>query len=178
MSLFDIVLLIIIGGFTMFGFWFGFFHTLGSLFGTVFGAFFASRFYEPMSHWLVGITGWNENTSRVVMFIIAFFVINRLIGFAFWIVDKFFSIITHLPFIKWINRLLGFILGLLEGMITIGLVVFFVERVPLSEGIMESLSHSVVAPIASDIASILWPLLPSALQMLQSTIDYVGNTVL
>lgn len=178
MSLFDIILLIILGGFTMFGFWFGFFHTLGSLIGTVFGAFFAARFYEPMANWLIHVTGWGENTSRVFMFIIAFFVINRLIGFAFWIVDRVFKIVTHLPFIKGINRFLGMILGFVEGLISIGLVVLFIERIPLSEHIMEMFATSLVAPIAGSVAAILWPLLPDALRMLQSTVDYVENIVL
>ena len=178
MGLFDVILLIIVGGFTMFGFWFGFFHTLGSLFGTVFGAFLASRFYEPMADWLIGITGWGENVSQVLMFVFAFFIINRLVGFGFWIVDRVFSVVTHLPFIKGINRFLGMILGFFEGLITIGFVIFFIERVPLSESIMETIARSVVAPIASSVASILWPLLPDALRMLQSTVDYVGNIVL
>jgi len=162
----------------MFGFWFGFFHTLGSLFGTVFGAFLASRIYEPLGSWLVGITGWEVNTSRVLMFIFAFFIINRLIGFGFWVVDRLFKVVTHLPFIKGINRFLGMILGFFEGIVTIGFMIFFIERVPLSEGIMEMIAHSTVAPIASGTASILWPLLPDALRMLQSTVDYVGNIVL
>ena len=66
MGLSDIILLIIIAGFAMFGFWFGLIHTLGSLLGTVFGAYLASRYYEPMADWLINITGWGENISKVV----------------------------------------------------------------------------------------------------------------
>lgn len=178
MDFFDIILLIAIGGFAMFGFWFGFFHTLGSLLGTILGTYLASRYYEPMADWLINITGWGENTSRVVMFIIAFFVINRLVGFVFWIIDKIFSIVTHLPFIKGLNRLLGLGLGFFEGIITIGLVVYFIERFPISDRIMGQIAGSVIAPICSGIAGILWPLLPDALRLLQSTVDYVENVVL
>ncbi len=178
MELLDIILLIIIGGFAMFGFWFGFIHTLGSLVGTVLGAYLGARYYEPMADWLVSVTGWGENISSVLMFIIAFFVINRLVGFAFWIVNRVFKVITRLPFIKGIDRFAGMMLGFVEGFITIGLIVFFIERVPLSEKIMTSLANSFVAPVASKMASILWPLLPDALQMLQSTVDYVENVVL
>ena len=119
-----------------------------------------------------------ENTARVVMFILAFIIIARLVGFAFWIVDKLLSIITRLPFISSINRILGLFLGLLEGVLTIGLLFYFVERFPVSEKLMALLAASQVAPYASKMANLLVPLLPDALQLLKSTVDYVQNKVL
>ncbi|KKQ28081.1 MAG: Colicin V production protein [Candidatus Magasanikbacteria bacterium GW2011_GWC2_37_14] len=178
MSLFDIILLIIIGGFTMFGFWFGLIHTLGSLLGTVFGAYLAARFYEPMAGWLMNITGWGGNISKVLMFIIAFIIINRLVGFAFWIVEKITNVITYLPFIQGINRLLGMILGLAEGLITLGLIFYFIERFPLSDTFMQWMANSVVVPYTLSIAAVLIPLLPEALKMLKSTVDYVEHTLI
>lgn len=178
MGLFDIILLITIAGFAMFGFWFGLIHTLGSLMGTVFGAYLAARFYEPMAGWLIGITGWGENTSKVLMFIIAFIIINRLVGFGFWIVEKTTNIITHLPFIQGLNRFFGLLFGLLEGMVTLGLIFYFVERIPLSEHFMQWMAGSIVVPYTVSIAAILLPLLPDALKMLKSTVDYVEKIFL
>ena len=177
MGLFDIILLIIIGGFAMFGFWFGLIHTLGSLLGTILGAYLASRYYEPMAGWLISVTGWGDNVSKVVMFIIAFIIINRLVGFGFWIIDRMTSVITKLPFIKGINRLLGLAVGLFEGMITIGLILYFIDKVPLSDFIMTHVASSVIAPYTVSMAGILIPLLPDALKMLQSSVDYVENIV-
>lgn len=178
MSVFDIILLIIIGGFALAGLWFGLIHTIGSLLGTVVGVYAASRFYEPMAAWLLKITGWQENTTKVIMFIIAFILINRAVGFIFYIVDKFLSLVTHLPFINSLNRLLGFLLGLVEGVFTIGLIVYFIERFPLSESIMNLIAKSAVAPYTSKIAGIFIPLLPDALKMLKSTVDYIQNKFL
>jgi len=177
MSLIDIILIIIIAGFGMFGFWFGLIHTLGSLIGTIAGAYLASRYYEPMADWLTGATGWGENFSRVFMFIIAFIIINRLVGFAFWIVDKVTSIFTGLPFIKGINRLLGLIFGLFEGVLTIGLIIYFIERFPLGSWFMEHLADSTIAPFTTALATVLIPLLPDALRILRSTVDYVEGAV-
>lgn len=171
----DFAFLVVIGGFALFGLWFGFVHTLGSLVGTVIGAYLASRWYEPMAEWLIGLTGWETNTARVIMFMIAFVIINRLVGFAFWIVDKLLSIVLRLPFINSINRFLGLLLGIAEGMITIGLIIFFIERFPLSEGFMAALAASTIAPGLSALAAILWPLLPDALRLLESTVDYVST---
>ena len=42
---------------------------------------------------------------------------------------------------------------------------------------MTGLAHSILAPILSSVASIFLPLLPQALQLLHSTVDYVENVV-
>jgi len=178
MEFFDVILFIIIGGFVMFGFWFGFFHTLGSLLGTFFGAFLAARYYAPMADWFINTTGWGDNISKVLMFVIAFFVINRIVGFAFWIIDKTLSIVTHLPFIKSINRFFGMILGFFEGLITIGMIIFFIDRFPISEKLTYMIADSTLAPIARDFAAVLWPILPDALKMVESSVNYVEKIVL
>ena len=178
MVLFDIILLILIGGFAMFGFWFGIIHTAGSLVGTVLGAYLASRYYEPMGQWLYGITGWEGNAPKVVMFIIAFIVINRLIGFVFWTFERITNFVANMPFIRGINRLLGLALGTFEGILTLGLIIFFIERFPLSEYFMQHLADSTVAPFLTKTAGMLIPLLPDALKMLESSVDYIQNLFL
>ena len=171
MSFFDISLLIIIGIFGLAGLWFGLIHTLGSLAGTVLGVFLATRYYETASNWLIGVTGWGANFSKVLIFIIVFFIINRLVGLAFWVVDKILSVFTKLPFIKGINRFLGLIFGLLEGAIVIGVVFYFIARFPLGDKFMAALGASQIAPPTVKMASILWPLIPDALRVLQSTLE-------
>lgn len=178
MSVFDISLLVIIAGFALAGLWFGIIHTVGSLVGTIAGVYLASRYYEPMAAWLIKTTGWGENTTKVVMFVIAFFIINRLVGFLFFLLDRVLSLITRLPFINSINRLLGFLLGLVEGVFTIGLVVYFIERFPLSDKIMSLIAVSKIAPYTSKIANIFIPLMPDALKMLKSSVDYVQGKIL
>lgn len=65
MSLFDIILIVIVAGFGLFGLWFGLVHTLGSLIGTVFGVYLASRYYGPVAEWLIRATGWGKCFPRV-----------------------------------------------------------------------------------------------------------------
>ncbi len=173
----DFVFLLIIVGFGMFGLWFGLVHTLGSLLGTLLGAYLASRYYEPLASWLVVLTGWEDNIARVVMFVISFIVINRLVGFIFWIIDKSTSIITSLPFINGINRILGGALGLFEGAITLGLILYFIELFPLSAVFMGYLADSTLAPTLIGMAGILIPLLPDALRLVEETVDFVEDRV-
>lgn len=173
----DIILLVIIIAFGLAGFFFGFIHTLGSLLGTILGVYLASRYYGVMADWLMSVTGWQGNALKVVMFVVGFFLITRLVGIAFFFVEKFFNILKFLPFVKTFDRFIGLMLGLAEGIITIGFVIFFIERFPLSQHFMSLLAHSTIAPYTSGIASIVWPLLPEAFRLLQSTVDYVEKIV-
>ncbi len=171
MSIFDIALLIIISAFALFGFWFGLVHTVGSLIGTVVGVYLASRFYGVVANWIINFTGWNQNYITVIVFIVSFLLITRLVGFLFWILEKFLSIFTSLPFIRGLDRLLGLIFGLLEGAIVVGVSLFFIARFPISMVFMNGLADSQVAPPLVRLASIFVPLFPEALRMLRSTVE-------
>ena len=172
-----IVLINIILVFALAGLWFGFIHTLGSALGTVVGAYLASRYYEPVANWLIGFTGWDDHVTRLVVFIIAFFILNRLVGFLFWLAERFLNVITYLPFLGSINHFLGFVLGAVEGIVSVGLVIYFIAKYPLSQPIMDQLANSVVAPFTVHTASLLLPLLPQALRLLESSFDYVEQLV-
>lgn len=173
MSLFDLVLIAILGGFTLFGFWFGIFASLGSLVGTVVGVYLASRWYVAPSIWLAGVTGWSANFTNVVSFILVFLVVNRLIGFVFYLLDKVFSIITHLPVISGLNRLLGALLGFIEGVVALGITIYFISRFPLSPAFMAQVNASSVASWCARVASLLWPLVPQAIQVLQNALQNI-----
>ncbi len=178
MSLFDLVLFIVIGGFGLFGLWFGFFHTLGSLMGTILGVYLAGRYYEAMAEWLIQITGWGDNVSRVVMFTLAFIIINRLVGFAFWIFDKFFNVLTKLPFLNSINRLLGGALGVFEGIVTVGFILYAFQQFPFSVKVAAAIESSMVAPYALGMITVLLPLLPEGMRLLRSSVDFVEGQII
>ena len=171
MSLFDIILLCVIGGFALFGVWFGLVHTLGSLVGTVVGVYLASRWYAPLADWLIHFTGWTGNFPRVAIFILSFLIINRLIGFGFHLLDKALSIVTRLPFISSIDRILGFAFGVVEGFIVLGITFYFINKFPLGPQFMAAFSASKIAPYCLSVSSILWPLIPEGLKILK---DYTG----
>lgn len=175
MSLFDFVLIAILTGFTLFGYWFGLLSSLGSLVGTVFGVYLASRWYVAPSIWLAGVTGWSTNFTNVVSFIILFLIINRLIGFVFFLLDKAFSIITHLPVISGLNRLLGAVLGFAEGVVVLGITIYFISRFPLSPAFMAHVNASPVASWCSGIASLFWPLVPEAIRVLQNALQNITH---
>ncbi|MCB9798094.1 CvpA family protein [Candidatus Nomurabacteria bacterium] len=177
MELFDLLLLFILGVFAIAGLIFGFLHTLGSLIGTVLGVYLASRYYEPVADFLIGATGWAGNWPRVVVFALAFVIINRLVGLAFFFVDKFFKVVTSLPVIRGLNKTLGFAFGLFEGLVTIGVIIYFIERFPVSERISTAIASSIIAPFAEEFTKTLWPLLPDALTLIQSSVNYAESMI-
>ena len=172
MSLLDVILIIIIASFGLFGLWFGLIHTLGSLLGTILGVFLATRYYETAANWLMNITGWQPNFSKVIIFIIVFFLINRLVGLAFWLMNKILGFLTKLPFISGINRFLGMLFGALEGAIGLGMIFYFIGKYPLAEYFMQYLGESFLIPHLVSLAAVLLPFVPEALKAIESSIEY------
>lgn len=173
MSWFDISLIGIVALFAIGGFKLGVVQTFGSVVGTILGVYLASRYYEPMAAFIVKYTDWGGNLPKVIMFVIAFIIINRLVGFVFWAINRVFKLLTRLPFISSIDKLLGLILGILEGIITIGVVIYFLERFPVSKKLMEMIAASTLAEEIRKIANLFIPLLPEGLKLLKSTVDFV-----
>ncbi|MEA3272936.1 MAG: CvpA family protein [Patescibacteria group bacterium] len=174
MTIFDIMLFIILGGFTLFGFWFGLIHTFGALFGVLIGAGVASRFFDVVADFLHAYTGGNINALKVIVFIILFLLINRLVGFVFYLLEKSFRFLEILPFLAGINRLMGAVLGFLEGGLIIGLFLYFASIHPFSLWLSEMiLEQSQYAHYFLNAANILMPLLPEALKELEAKLPEI-----
>jgi len=155
----------------LFGLWFGIVQTLGSLVGTVLGVYLAARYFEPVSALITKFTGWGGNLPKVLMFAIAFIIINRLVGLLFWLLGKALGLVTRLPFIRSMDRMLGLIFGLLEGALVLGVCIYFIGKFPLGAGFMGALQQSKVAPELVKPVTVLLPLLPEALKAAKSAID-------
>jgi uncharacterized membrane protein required for colicin V production len=169
MTIFDVILLIILGGFVMFGLWFGLIHTLGAIVGTFAGAFFAGLWYDFLGRWLESLFG-HPNLMKIIAFIFIFIVMNRLIGFGFYILDKIFQFVSIIPFLKTINRILGGILGFFEGVLVIGLSLFIIARFPVSDWFTVVLKASTLTPWFIKVSGVLQLMLPEILRQIQSVI--------
>lgn len=167
MSFIDIILLILLGGFVLFGFWFGIIHTLGALVGTILGAYVASHYFSPVAIFIGDKIGGNLSVLKVITFILIFTVANRLVGLIFYLAEKVFKVLSIIPFLKTINRLAGAVLGLIEGALVIGLILHVAGVIPLTSWFVERvLDPSSVARYLLGVARVLVPLLPEALRIL------------
>lgn len=169
MTLFDLILILIVFGFGWFGFWFGLIHAVGGLIGLILGAAVASRYYDNLASKILFIFNGNVNLANIISFLIIYIVGNRLVGFVFYILDKILKPITNLPFLKTINRLGGGIIGLIEGVLTVGLFLYFIGRFPLP-WLANLIENSKIAWYFVKMANLLLPLLPEMLKKLESII--------
>lgn len=166
----DAVLILILFAFAFTGFWFGFIHMLGSFLSIVAAAYISGRYFDFVASKLSFLFGGYENVGKVVTFIILFLVVTRLVGFVFWLLDKFFQLLTVLPFLKTINRLGGAIFGLVEGIILCGLSLYLLVRYPINEPLTQALADSQVVSYLLNVAGKAAPLLPIAVQQAKALI--------
>ncbi len=162
-TLLDVILLLAVFGFSLFGLWFGLIHTLGTLIGTVIGAAIAGQLYAFVPGEL----------ASILSFVGITFAVARLVGMGTALIEKIFHIISILPFLKTINRLGGGIFGFVEGVLFVGIVLIVASRYNLGPWFTNAMTQSKVAPPLVDAAKILLPLLPVALKQLQSWIPWV-----
>lgn len=174
-TFFDIILILIIAGFTFFGFWFGLLRALTSLIAFVVGTYLASILYTPITERFFADLGSGQ---KMFLYIALFFVISKVLFLIFDIFERTIGLFTKLPFVKTINKLLGVIFGFTEGIVTAALVVYVIERYPLGGGVMDALAGSQIAPMLSVIAGLLVPLLPDVLNALNSSVDYATDKYL
>jgi uncharacterized membrane protein required for colicin V production len=166
-SFFDLIISLIIFGFFWFGFWYGLIYSVGTIFGMMAGAFGASHYYLQVAGMF---SSEPSNFLKVIVFILLFGVINKIIGLAFWIIDKIFNLLSIIPFLKTINRLAGGALGLLEGVLTLGLMIYIYSKYPFSDWINAQLPISYIAPKLLVVMEVLKPFFPDALEKLKTFI--------
>lgn len=177
MSLFDVILLLIILGFGFAGLKFGLVYTLGSLLGSVLGIYLSIRYYEPVADWLIKVTGWGDNVLRIIVFAIAFILINRAVGLIFWFLGKTLQLVNRIPFIATFNRLFGFLFGIFEGGITIGFIFYFAAKFPVSETMTRLLATSIVVPYTIALAEVIIGFWPRGFDLLRSSVDFVEKKI-
>ncbi|MFH0951543.1 MAG: CvpA family protein [bacterium] len=171
MIIFDAVLLLALAGFVFYGLFFGLIRTLGSLVGVVVGAWAAGQWYLDFYGWTTNLFFGHENLGKIISFIIVFVLVNRLVGFLFVLLDKFFHLLTIIPFLKTINRLAGAIFGFIEGSLILGLLLYVASRYTLVDHwTAKLLAGSKMAPWLLKFTDILTPLLPELLKQLKSII--------
>lgn len=129
MLLVDIILLLLLLGFIGAGAKDGFVHTLGRMVGAVIGFVLAKMYYVKFGAMLALFM---PNTwANFLSFTLLFILVTRLIGFGAKLLDGAFSILRHLPFLQSIDKILGAILGLVEGVLIMGGVFFVVNVIKI-----------------------------------------------
>lgn len=164
LTIFDLILILVLFLFIAIGFVSGLIQGIGAIVGVFLGAWAAVWYYAPLGDWLTPILLGHGTIAKIVAFLLIFGVVNRLVGLIFYIVDKFFDLISIIPFLKTINRILGGILGFIEGILAISFILYFITRLGISAWLTGVIAASKVAAWLMGLASLLGPLLPTILK--------------
>lgn len=171
MSTFDIILIIIIGAFVVYGLFKGIIRMVGRVVGLIIGAYVASHFYLVLYEWGKGIANGHENVGKIVAFILLFIVVSAVIDWLFSLLEKVFKFVAFIPGSKYINNVLGGVLGFLEGAIAIGLILAVISKYSLITNFFGfQIVNSRVAPFLIMIANVTAPILGQAFNALKSII--------
>jgi len=174
MTLLDLLLVLVVFGFIWFGFWFGVIHAIGALLGTVIGSWLAGHYYDVLTNWFGHWLGISGGWVKLLSFLIIFVVVNRLVGFIFYLLDRTFNFLRFIPFLTTINRLAGAVLGFLEGSLVIGLTLYFASRLSLPLLVENAIAASKVAAKLMAFAGVLVPLLPEIIRKVQPYVPGVN----
>jgi len=166
MNSLDYILLIAVAIFVWLGFWSGFIRSLGRFLGLFIGAALASRYYIMLVPDWTWVFFDNETLTEIAVFIVIFTLVSRVIGLVFWLADKIFNIVRFFPFLTTINRLLGGIIGLVEGIIYIGLVLFLLTKYQISPELANRIDNSAIADTILAMNFIVQPFLSEAFRNL------------
>jgi len=133
-TLADLALLAIAAFFILSGLYHGFIRTAGSLVGLVGGTVVASWVID----WLSGILTLSEHPVwTIVFFVIILSLCAQLIGWIFVLIDRAYKLLSIIPFLSSINKLLGGIVGLIEA-IAIVAAIGYAAATYLSQGSMQT----------------------------------------
>lgn len=168
----DVFLFLAMLAFTSFGWMAGAIHAVGSVVGTVAGAYVATHYNNSITEWLLTQVNFPVGTAHVLVFFSTFFVVNRLVGMVFWMLDKSLNIMRSIPFLNSINHFLGGLAGFLEGALVLGLGIAYLSAFPFGEGMKHFFEGSTVAPWLVDMAAVLFPLLPEAWEHVEHLFEH------
>jgi membrane protein required for colicin V production len=159
MNWLDIVIIILLIGSVIGGIMNGLIKSIFGLAGLIAGVILAGRFYVSLADHLGFIS--NDNTARVVAFILIFVficVIAALLGLIF---SKILSAIS----LGWINRFLGGLLGLLIGAIAIAAILVILTKYA---GISDTVARSALGTFLVDKLPLVLGLLPVEFDTIKS----------
>lgn len=167
----DIFFLIFLSGFIFYGLFFGLIKSAGNIIGIAAGAWVASRTYLIFFSYVSHLALDYQNLGKVLSFIICFVIVNRLVGLLFALLDRTYSLLTIVPFLKTINRLSGAVLGFVQGGLILGLMLFVTVRyTPVDSTLAKILAESKFAPHLLDFGNFITPLLPDIIKKLNGII--------
>ena len=171
MPISDLILVLFLGAFVFYGFYVGILRMILNLISSLLAIIISVNIYLQVYNLIPFIGFGSESLGKTLSFILVLAILAYLLGFVFKIIAKLLKIISSLPIISSFNRILGGILGFLQGLFILGMIIFVMSRYAITNEFLNNLvSNSDVAPVFMKSINWLSPLVPQALRLLDSVI--------
>jgi uncharacterized membrane protein required for colicin V production len=167
-GVFDAVLIFFIAGFTVYGFFKGIIRMAGELVGYLVGIYIAGHYFELFYEWTQSLYLGYENIGRLISFLLLLFIVRKLVTLGVYLIDRFFDIISIIPFFGLINRFAGALFGFLSITIVLGVAIYFASRYSIGFSVDKFLVSSAIAKFLLHFGEFVSPLLPGILRNLHS----------
>lgn len=168
MTLVDWLIIGIILLFSITGYMRGLVATVVSWVGTLLAIFISFRFFKPLGDWLSNLFGWSSGPVHFIVFAIAFILLFVGVGLLFKLINRVLRIITELPVISFANRILGLLFGVVQGILVSMVLLFVMSKFPVSAYLTSATNSSILAPKLQAAIVIAKPMIPGAIQAIQS----------
>lgn len=167
----DIILLIFLGIFVIYGFFKGLVQMALNLIASILGIILAIKFY-PVFYNFFPFIGFGSNAlGNVLSFVIVLSIFTYILSFGFKLIAKALKIITSLPIISFANKLAGAGFGLFQGLFIIGSILFVLSYYSFLNYFLDYIiSNSELSAIFIKAVYWLTPLIPEALKLVQEMI--------
>jgi len=138
----DIIILALLGAFAIKGLFRGLLQELCSLAGLFTGGYLSFRYHSEMAEFLGDAFGLSEKITVSTSFVLIF--LGTVI--LFLLLGQLLSRFVKLLFLGWVNRAVGGLFALLQGVLLLTLILWTLAGVRLPETIQPHFKGSVLAP--------------------------------
>lgn len=149
----NLILILVLLAFAAGGWRSGFVQTLGHFIGAILGFLVARAWYSFIGSILLHVLPVRPGIASFIAFVLIFIAVERIVGILTAIADKVLKILTHLPFLNTIQRLLGAFLGFLEGIVFIGSSAYVILQFRIDPTLVAWVTGSSVAQACSQMFS-------------------------
>lgn len=126
----------------------GLVYRIGHIVGLILGIYLAVNYYDVVAGWI-----GNSVTANIFAFIVVFIGVAELAGLVALVLDKFFHVLSWIPFLKAANLLLGGLLSMATHVVIVSLVVYVCTTQIVSPMFTQTVNESTLGPIAEAIGS-------------------------
>lgn len=142
MGLVDILILVVLGIFLLKGVLRGLLREVCSLLGLALGVLLAFYLHLPLSQWMLDAFGWPSQLCVVLSFALIFLLTLLVFAVIGYVLHRFVKLVL----LGGVNRALGALFGLMQGVIVLALILFALNMAELPRNLRQYYQKSQLAP--------------------------------